>query len=230
MHLVAKLKPYLVTLDQRMSIVTVNSVAGLSAALKVAHGGDTIELAPGSYSGVQILGANFTQDVTITSASAASKAVLVGLAVGNSSGLNITNVSLSTVGVADPYYAFRISNASNVTFSNLNVFGNSAKAPGSQTSGFLIEHSSGISISNSQFNYLNNGIAAENDSNLSFSGNYFSSMSKGGIQAGQVDGLIVSNNYFTNFNTSPGTHADAIQLFTAGTTAASQNITIENNT
>jgi VCBS repeat-containing protein len=212
------------------SVVVVSSVAGLNAALAAARSGETIQLAPGTYAGVNISNLNFASSINITSEFASSKAVLSGLKVTNVSGVNFSNIDLTTVGVSDPYYAFRITSSSNLSFSGINAYGSSSIAPGTQTSGFLIEHSTGVSIQNSNFSYMNNGIAAEYDNSLNFSGNNFTYMSKGGIQAGQVTNALISNNYFTNFETSAGVHSDAIQFFTAGTTAASQNIEITNNT
>ena len=210
--------------------MTVNSVAGLTAALKTATAGETIALAAGNYSGVALNGVHFNQAVTITSADPTHEAVLVGLKVTGSSGLAFNDIGMTTVGSTDPYYAFRVSSSQNISFNDVNAYGASTVAPGSQLTGFYISGSNGVSITNSTIHDMNGGIDASQDQNLTFSNNSFYALSKGGIGISADNNVVASGNTFTNFTVANGTHSDAIQVFTAGTTVGSSNVTITDNT
>ena len=212
------------------TVVTVNSVAGLTAALKTATAGETIALAAGNYSGVALNGVHFNQAVTITSADPTHEAVLVGLKVTGSSGLAFNDIGMTTVGSTDPYYAFRVSSSQNISFNDVNAYGASTVAPGSQLTGFYISGSNGVSITNSTIHDMNGGIDASQDQNLTFSNNSFYALSKGGIGISADNNVVASGNTFTNFTVANGTHSDAIQVFTAGTTVGSSNVTITDNT
>jgi hypothetical protein len=211
------------------SVVIVNSVSGLNAALAKAHAGETIELAPGQYNGVALVHDSFSSAVTITSESAANPAVLEGLDIAYDTNLNFTNLEISSVGSKDPYWAIRMMDSQNVSFSHLEVQGNLGEAPSQNLSGFGIENSSNVSISNSTFNDLYIGVAANINTNVSVTDNSFTDMDKSGVQMGAVTGATISNNNFTDFNTPYGTHSDAIQLYTAGMPHGSSNVVIDGN-
>jgi hypothetical protein len=213
--------------------VIVNSVAelnaALAAALKSATPGETIELAPGSYSGVKLVYENFSSPVTITSESAAKPAVLEGLDVSYDSNLHFTNLEISSVGSTDPYYAVRVMNSQNISFAHLEVQGNLSETPSQNVSGFGVEKSSNVSVSDSTFNDLYIGFAANINTNVSVVGNSFTDMDKSGVGMGAVTGANISNNNFTDFNTPYGTHSDAIQLYTASMPNGSSNVVIDGN-
>jgi VCBS repeat-containing protein/parallel beta-helix repeat protein len=212
-----------------MTITTVSSVTGLTAALKTAHAGDTIQLMQGNYSGVTINNLNFSSPVTITSASTSHQATLVGLKVTSSSGLTFSNLDLTSVGSTDPYYPFRVATSQNITFTGLNVHGDASAQASTQLWGFYVSGSSGVTFTNSSFSHEWAGITANNDTNVVISNNTFSYLDKGGIEMGGSSNVVLSNNYFTDFQVSAGEHSDAIQLYTAGTTSVASNITISNN-
>ena len=214
-----------------MTTYNVSDTTALNAALKAAHGGDTIKLSAGNYSGVVISNINYTSPVTITS-SPSQEAVLAGLKVVNSSNIQFTHLEFDTNGQSgpvDPYYAFRVTGSSNIQFSNLNIHGDESSAPGTQISGFDISSSTNVSVSNSTLSYMNIGIVANNDKGLSFSGNTFSYLDKGGIEMGGSSSVSVSNNTFTDFEVSAGVHADAVQVYTAGTTQSASDLSITGN-
>ena len=106
-------------------------------------------LAYGTYTRPLFSNLNFSSPVTITSADPSHQAIIAGLAVSSSTNLVFKGLEFSTVGSPDAYYAFRITTASNVTFTDLDVRGNLSIAPGSELNGFLVEHSNGVTISNS---------------------------------------------------------------------------------
>ncbi|HKP78780.1 MAG TPA: hypothetical protein VJU34_06615, partial [Phenylobacterium sp.] len=77
-------------------VTTVSSSAALYSALKAAHGGDTILLAPGTYTPFSIKSMNFSSEVTIASADATKPAVLTGFTITSSSGIAFENLELRT--------------------------------------------------------------------------------------------------------------------------------------
>jgi VCBS repeat-containing protein len=212
-----------------MSTFQVNSVAGLSAALQSAHGGDTIQLAPGTYSRPVITNLSYSSSVTITSADPSHQAVISGLMVNNSSGINFNNLQLTTVGSTDPVYAFRVQDSSNLTFSNIHAGGDPSVVAYNQIAGFYITGSNNVSINNSLFDHMSCGIVANNDSNVQITNDAFAYLNKGGVAMGGTSNVTIANNTFTDFQTQSSVHPDAIQLYTQGMLSASNNVSITGN-
>jgi hypothetical protein len=211
------------------NIVTVRNEAGLIAALKSARPGETIELAVGVYSHVVISGFHFSSAVTITSADPAHAAMIAGLKVVSSSGINLSNLEITTVGSGDSYAGVRVQGSQDISFSNIYMHGNLADSAETQLNGFYVCKSSDVSITNSRFHDLSSAIVADNNTYITVSHNAFDDLNKGGVEAGGTSELTISDNNFTNFETAAGVHADAIQIYTAGTTTAVQNIVITGN-
>ncbi len=210
-----------------MSTVTVSTTAGLLAALKTAQAGETIDLQAGTYSGVNIQGVNFTGAVTITSADPNNPAVLAGLTVTNSSGLTFSGLDLSTQGVTGAV-AFGVGNSQNLTFTNLDVAGTTATW--NTVEGFVVRWSSNITISNSSFSYLWNGIQELSNSGVNISNNSFSNLTGDGIDNGGSQNVTIADNTFTDFQPNGTEHPDAIQFWTTNMTVPNSNILIEGNT
>ena len=214
-----------------MSNVLVNSTSGLEAALAGAQAGDTVFLAPGTYSGLYIANVNPGGTVNITSQSASTEAVLQNFTLANSSNLNFSNLELSTVGSTDPLYAYRISSDTNIQFNSLFVHGAIGADPNTSETAFFLRGDTNVSITNSNFEYLLTAITHLNDNGLVFSGNNFQYLAGDGIDGGGSSNVQVLNNYETNaVADTVGVHPDFIQFWTYGTTTDPQNIVIENNT
>jgi Right handed beta helix region len=212
------------------STVTVSSTAALEAALKSATAGETIQLASGVYTGVVISNEHFTAPVTITSANAADPAVLEGLKVGTESGLNFTNLEMTSLGSTDPYFAFRISSSQNISFSHIQVQGDLSHVASAQLTGaFYVSDSTNVSITDSTFNDLNAAIVAAGNNGFTVSDNAFQDLSKGGVEVAGTSNLTVSGNNFTDFQSGAGVHGDCIQVYTEDSTSAASNIVIDNN-
>src|SRR5580658_13895 len=105
-----------------MTTITVSTTAGLASALSSAQPGETILLAPGTYSGVDISNVNINGTVTIESQNSADPAVIAGLNVQGSSGLTFSDLTLTTVGVSTQFADY-VENSSNIAFSNCLVTG-----------------------------------------------------------------------------------------------------------
>ncbi len=219
------------------SSVTVSSTAQLIAALKVGRGGETINLAPGVYSSVNLSNFNFASAVTIQSASSANPAVFTNLSLNNSSNLVFQNLTFSTTSATVGAYGaentipFAVSGVQNVTFNQIDVEGSSSMTLATEVSGLIVRNSSGVKITSSTFQYLHNAINQLNDTNLTISNDDFDHIQDDGIRGGGSSNVVINGNSYTNGHELAGDtdHPDFIQIWTTGTTASASNIVVENN-
>ena len=209
-----------------MYTVIVNSTAGLLSALRSATAGETIALAPGTYRGVSISNARFSAPVRITSLDVTHPAVLVGLRVAGSSHLTFHHLTLSTQGLTTAA-PFQVGSSQNLAFTNLTVEGSTSTW--NTIEGLVVRWSSNITVSNSSFSYLWNGIQELDNSGVNISNNNFSNIRGDGIDNAGSQNVTIAGNSFTNFEPSGSEHPDAIQFWTTNTTKSSENVVIENN-
>src|SRR5262249_19995470 len=157
-----------------VATITVSTVAGLVSALSSAHAGDSILLAPGTYAGISISNTKIAGGaVTITSQSSANPAVLTGLQVSGSSGLDL--VGLDVASSANSSYYATVPAPNNVTFSNMLFEGANATAS-NDAAGLHLTSSTNVSVTNSTFTQLGgtgggNALALSNDDQVTVSGN-----------------------------------------------------------
>lgn len=214
-----------------MSSVLVNSTSGLEAALASAQAGETILLAPGTYTGTSFYNVNPSGTVTIASEYASSQAVLQNFEVSGSSNLVFSNLEMSTVGSTDPYYGFRVYNSTNIQFNSDYFHGAVGVDPNTGVTGLLAEYDTNVSITNSTFNYLLTGVAELNNNGFTFSGNSMQYLAADGIDNAGSSNVQILNNTETNaVLDTVGLHPDMIQFWTAGTTTDASNITVSGNT
>jgi hypothetical protein len=200
-------------------ITTVRNSAQLLKALKAAHNGDTILLAAGTYSAIAISGVNFTSGVTIASADSTHEAVLTGLSVTNSSGLNFQQLDLTaTTGTAAT-----VSGSSNITFSQ-DTFSGTGSSVGNA---MMLQNSSNITVTGSNFSNFNTGINVMTDKGLTITNNTFNSISGGDIRGTSVTASTISGNTFANASSTVSNHTDVVYLWQDNT---ANNVTIANNT
>ena len=212
-----------------MATVTVSNSTALLSALNAAHAGDTILLAPGSYSHITIANYNKGGTVNIASASAANEAVLNGFTITNSTGLNFSNLVMSTANYTSgsPYSVY---GSSNMTFNNLNFHGAVGGVAANQATGLYINGTTNVTVSNSTFNNLYTGLGEDNNTNVKILNKSFTNLGDDGVDNSGSNGVLISGNSFTDFQTAAGIHADSIQFWTNGQTHSASNITITNNT
>ena len=211
-----------------MATITVSTTAQLTTALSAAHAGDTILLAAGTYSAVNLQNYNFTTPVTITSADATHPATLTGLMVRSSSGLNFTNLELdASHATAD--WPFAVYTSTDLNFSHLYVHGSLDSNPQNDFSGLIIRNSSNVSVSQSEFEQLKTAVAFLDDDHLQVSGSSFHDLALDGVHGGGSSYVTISGNSFTDFFVAVGDHPDAIQFWTTNTTASAHDILISDN-
>ncbi|WP_394764236.1 right-handed parallel beta-helix repeat-containing protein, partial [Phenylobacterium sp.] len=101
--------------------------------------------------------------------------------------------------------------------------------PQNDAEGFAISGSTNVSITNSEFQQLERGVAINTSSNVTFSNNNVHDVVVTGIMFAQVNNVTINGNVFSNLYPEPGDHPDAIQFLTAGTKEPSHDISITNN-
>jgi len=207
-------------------ITTVSTSAGLNAALKAAHAGDTIQLSSGTYSGIVANSLDFTTDVTITSKDPNALAVITGLSMSGSSGINFANLEFSAQTAGNP---FIVASSQDIHFDHVDVHGSLDGNAQDDSGGFLVRSSSNVSITNSEFQQLHTAIAQLNNNHITFSGNSFHDIGMDAIRGGGSSYVTISGNTFRDFYPKDGEHADAIQFWTVNTTTAAHDITVSDN-
>ncbi len=211
-----------------MSTFSVKTVSSLLAALKSSKAGDVIALAPGSYGAFTIADTDFSgAGVTITSANPNDPAVLTGFTIIGSSGLNLSDLDLSTIGSTTPA-PFRVTSSKFVNLTALNIMGSLGNE--ATISGLLIHTSSNISVENSIFHYVFSGIQEYDSNNSTIINNVFKKIANDGIDNAGSTGVTISNNLFKNFTPTANVHPDAVQFWTSTADPASSGIKISDNT
>jgi nitrous oxidase accessory protein NosD len=219
-----------------MSSFIVSSAAALNTALSHAQAGDTVELAPGTYSDLTINGDRFSGAVTITSLDPTNQAVITELNLAYDQGLVFQNLEFSLPmgdGTSVPHGIF-VNHSQDIHFRSDSIHGLLGVAPTNDQTGIGIANSSNVSVENSELQYLYDGITMGSDNTVLISGNNFHDIRIDGIAASSTQNATITNNNFSNFHHlgvvgAGGDHSDAIQFWTTGQTVGSANLTITNN-
>lgn len=211
-----------------MSNITVDSTAALSLALKSAHAGDTILLAPGTYSGLAIKNIDTGGLVNIKSLDADNQAVLTNFNITGSSGLKFSELEMSNAD-QQGHFTWIITDSQNIHFDSVDVHGTLDGNPQNDRQGIQISKSSDISITNSEFHELYRVIAQSDSSNLTISGNQFHDVARTAIYSQNVQKVVIANNTFTDFYPVEGDHMDAIAFTRKGDTNTTSDVVISGN-
>lgn len=220
--------------------VTVTNQTQFNAALRAASapgaGPETILLAPGVYAGDQVYNETIPSNLTIESASTTHQAILEDFKVQNSSNITLKNLTFTNTQSADPVgdVELQLTSDTNVTVSNC-LFTGDASNKDAAKAGLAAIHvngGSGISISDSTFQYVQNGVQQTGVDGLNVSNNVFQWIFDDGVDGGGSNNVSVIGNYFTDMHVDPTdtVHPDCIQFWTSGYSVDQSNITVENNT
>jgi Ca2+-binding RTX toxin-like protein len=101
--------------------------------------------------------------------------------------------------------------------------------PSDDLTGLLIRKSSDVSVANSEFHELWNGIAFLDSDHVLIQNNKFHDIRTDGVRGGGTSDIKILNNSFTDFYPVAGDHPDAIQFWTTNTTASARNIEVSGN-
>jgi len=211
-----------------MSIINVSNTTQLLQALKSAHSGDTIALAPGTYSNVAISNLNIVGDVMITSKDPGTPAVITDLLIKSSSGLNFSNIEIAT-DPAKNVTPLQVLDSKDIHFDKMNVHGSLDDNPSNDVNAMMIRNSSDVSVTNSEFQQFSNGIAHLDSDHLLISGNAIHDLRMDGIRGGGSSNVTITKNFFTDFFRQDGDHPDAIQFWNTNTSVSTHDITVSEN-
>uniref|UniRef100_UPI0025F8379A right-handed parallel beta-helix repeat-containing protein n=1 Tax=Phenylobacterium sp. TaxID=1871053 RepID=UPI0025F8379A len=219
-----------------MAIINVSSTALLTSALKAAVAGDTINLASGAYSGLNIGNLSYGSGITITSADASQPAIITDFTLTNMKGMTFSHVEMATLDHPDliasesSFFAFKVSKgSSDITFDHVNFHGSVDGNAANDVMGLQIRDSSNISVTNSEFHDLERAMAVGTTDNVKITGNNVHDLRSDGFDLAAVGNVTIAGNTFRNFTPNAGDHPDAIQFWTSGTITASHDITISGN-
>ena len=234
-----------------MTIYNVSSASQLTTALSSASAGDTISLASGNYGDVTI-SKSFSSDVTITSQSAASPAVLHSLTLNNSSHIVLDNLAVNFVPSATTYSfspAVTINGSSYITFEHSSVVGGNAISGVSSTAttldstgnviglptgqGIQIGKSNHVTVDDVEVSKLYKGIVIATSDYVTVEHSDVHDTRTTAIVAGGGNHITIDSNHLHDINPwhwGSGDHADFLAMWTnAGQTSASTDIHITNN-
>jgi Right handed beta helix region len=218
------------------STVTVSNSLQLAAAVKAAATSktpETIILEAGTYSKLNMYDLNPSATVTIESASTNNKALIQGLEANESSNFTFTNINFTNAPGQVGGFVASSAYGKNMNFYNDSFSGSPT---GSYTTaanvGLYIGESTNSTVSNSQFQYVNNGIGEVNNTSVKIASNSFSNLYGDGIDNGGSSNVSILSNSFTNMHIESADlqHSDCIQFWTSGEKTAGSNITISGNT
>jgi len=201
-------------------ITTVSNSDALWAAVKAAHPGDTILLAPGTYSALSLSNFKFNKGVvTIQSADPSHMAVINGLTLTNSTGFAFNHLDFATTSGT----AANVQGSTNISF-DASKFHGSVVGTGN---GMIIRDSSGVSVTHSDMGTLGTGINELNSSNVTITANVFHDISSGAIRGTTTTYETISGNQFVDAKSTVADHSDVIYLWQDNT---ANHVTITNNT
>lgn len=210
-----------------MATINVVDTSSLNAALKAAKAGDTILLSSGSYA-LSVSGLKFAADVTIASANPDRPAVITGLSIKDSAGLTLRDLDLSASGAGSghPFVVYR---SQDIHLERLSVHGSLDGNPHNDGKGLLIRESRDVSVTDSEFQDLAEGVAHIDSFGLTIAQNTFHHLTYDGVRGGGSSNVTISGNLFRDFFPKGGDHPDAIQFWTTNTTTSAKNIVITDN-
>ena len=224
------------------TILTVSTKAALYNALSHAKGGETIQLAAGSYGNLSLTDMAFhvASNVTITSADPLHPASFSGLMLDNVSNLTLDGVVCNyTFKPGDPLYAapFSVNGGHDVTIRNSTFDGDVASGMTPADNGYgtgaglTITNTTNTTVEGNEISSFYRGLTVSDSTGATIRGNDVHDIRSDGMDFVQVQGLTVEGNHIHDFRTAPdsGDHPDMIQFWTAGTTAPSTDVVIRGN-
>lgn len=211
-----------------MTVTTVASAAALNAALKSAQAGDTVLLAPGTYSAVAANGLTFATAVTVASADPANPAVITSMTLSGSAGLTFRSLDLR-VDYAGGENPFQILSSKLIRLEDSQIHGSLDGNPGNDRAALLVRDSQDVTVTGSNFRDLYIGVSHLNNARLTIENNTFADIRMDGIRGAGSSWVTIRGNQFTDFQPATGDHADAIQFWTTGTATPAHDIVISGN-
>ena len=208
--------------------ILVNNSQGLSAAIRSVQAGDTIKLAPGTYSDVVIYNIKIPGNVTITSADPSHQAVLSGLTVNGANGFTFKGLEFY-VDPAKYDGAYQVFGSSNINFDHINMHGSLDGNPKNDHTGLTFQSVKNVSVTNSEFQQVSFGVIHQNSDGVTVSNNYFHDIRSDGVRGGGSSHVTITDNHFRDFYPNEADHPDAIQFWTTNAVSSATDIVVTGN-
>lgn len=213
--------------------IIVRNDAELMKAANAAKGGETIKLAAGTYTSLNLSNKAFTSAVTITSLDAGNPATIGGVKLTNVSNMTFTQIDLGRPfadAAANAGAAMaKLSKTENITFDTVHVHGSLDNNPMNDVQGITIGSSKNIKIVNSEFQQLWKALGIGASENITLANNKVHDTRSDGFDFVAVSKVLIENNIFTDFARGTKDHPDAIQFWTTNSSRPSTDIIIRNN-
>lgn len=220
--------------ENNVTNIVVNNASELKTAIAAAKGGETFILAPGDYGEISINNKTFAEPITIRSQNLSDIAHLDKLSIAGSKNIIVNDLDVGgplAPGEANyaSYSAVRVSSSDSITLQGLNVHGQDDGIPTNDRMGMYILSSSNVNVLDSEFSNLQNAIYFNKSNNIVVSRNDVHDIRNDGFDFSQVQNVTIEGNKFYDWWRQTGDHSDAIQFWTANTTAPSTDILIKGN-
>lgn len=225
-----------------MATIRVSNQAQLNSAINLVKSGDTILLASGTYSKLDMLDSRkkdfgFTSEVTIKSENPDKPAVINEMLLRGVSNVSFENVTFDYTGkqaANSPSFTkgkpFTIEGSENVTMTEVKFEGHLVKGFGSGV-GLYVKTTKGFSLIDSEMSSFRTAASFYTNEDTTISGNVIRQMNHDGLFFGGMDKLVIENNFIGDYRPEDPSalHKDNIQFHTNGV-PASQDVTIRGNT
>lgn len=227
-----------------MATIRVSNQNQLNNALRNVDDGDTILLASGNYSKLEMSGSrrndfDFSQTVTIKSENADRPAVINRVFLNDASNIKIADVKMDYNGSAPsgtPNWLrsnpFTLQNTKNITFDDVTFDGHRNGAGFGMATGLYVKQSKGFTMTDSEMTTFHTAIKILNSQDTALKGNSVRQMNFDGLQIAGAKGLVIEDNYLGNYRSQDpkAAHKDNIQFYTGQGAGASQDVVIRGNT
>ncbi len=207
----------------------------IAMALKSARPGAVLRLAPGRYDNLIIYGRRFAPSIAIVPLDPRRPPVITTMKVGQSSGITFRDVEFAgdpvDATLTNTFNYFQVAASSGIRFEHDNFHGPLNGVLENEASGLLIRDSQDVTVANSEFRHLHNGIGHLQDEHLTISGNSFHDLRDDGIRGGGSSWVTITHNHFQDMHpdANDADHPDCIQFWTSNTKVSAHDILIEGN-
>jgi hypothetical protein len=210
--------------------VTVSNSSELLKAIAGRTADTVIVLNPGNYGNVTINGSGSSHPITLQAASSTSASTFTSLTVNKASDVTLSGLTFTPASTNGTYsgYVLDIENSSNVVVKD-SFFVGGPTAFRDEANGILVNKSSNITVDHNSFSGLSRGGLFADSKNVTITDNSLTNLRSDGFDFAAVSNVEIARNTFSDFHPSDADHPDGIQFWTAGTTAASSNISIHDN-
>lgn len=213
--------------------IAVHDAASLEAALAAAAAGDRIEISPGSYGSISLVGRHFAPALTLVSADALSPPVFTSIYLSNVTGLKIFGLKIvfGATQAPDASYAVYLFNGQDVQFEEMDISSADDGVAGNDAYGIFVRDSNQIKISNNHVHDVFRGAAIFDSTDVLVGRNVITDVGSDGVVGRGVVRGSISRNYFTDFDIIDPrkVHPDAIQIWPRGARRGSQDVIIDGN-